>query len=237
MYNAQQQALIDLQKIDLDGLAVKRAYSQHPGHQKLKEIDAALIQLAAALENVQEQAHELDKKITAGHDEIQAAKSKVETDQVELARMSDPRTVQALSKDVDAHLRRIDKIEFDEIGLLEQLDTYHAQIKSLEDKIEKLTSAHAKTEEGLASLKEQVEQKVHSLKEKKDALVALIPQQTLDEYNRLMLDKKGVAVGEFVNHTCNVCHVKLATTQIDEILDHSGDVCICPSCKRLIVVP
>lgn len=237
MYNAQQQALIDLQKIDLDGLAVKRAYSQHPAHAKIKEIDAALAKLGAVLEVVQEQAHELDKKITLGHDDIETAKAKVQADQLELSKTSDPRTAQMLSKDVDTLLRRIDKIEFDEISLLEQLDTFHNQIASIQEKTEKLNAAREKTDEGLASLKAQVDQKLQNDSLKKDALIALIPSERFDEYNRLMADKKGVAVGEFLNHTCNVCHVKLATTQIDEILDHSGDVCICPSCKRLIVVP
>lgn len=237
MYSPQQQALLDLQKIDLDVLTLQRAYAQHPAHKKSQEIEAVVAKIGASLESLEEQEHDLDKKITAGHDDIETAKGKIEQDQLEMTRVSDPRTVQVLNKDLEALNRRIDKIEFDEVGLLDALESLQNNITNLRDKREKLTAALEKNKAGLASLKAQVEEKLGTLQTKKEAALAQLSPERVSQYNALLVEKKGVAVGEFINETCNVCRVKLATTQIDEILDHSGDVCICPSCKRLIVVP
>lgn len=236
MYNSVQQALLKLQKIDLEVLALKKAYAQHQAHTKVAEIDKALQTLGATQEKLEAQKHEVEKTITAGHDEIEAAKAKIQTDQLELARTSDPRTTQALSKDVDAHTRRIDKIEFDEVKLLEEVDELSSKIGTISDKVEKLTEAKSKTVEGLAQLKAKVDQKLESLSALRAQALEIVGDDIARTYESLNKTGNGVAVGEFINHTCTVCRVKLATTQIDEILEKSGSYAICPSCKRMIVV-
>lgn len=236
MYNSVQQALLKLQKIDLDVLGLKKAYTQHQAHAKVAEIERALKALGVSQEKLEGQKHELEKVITAGHDEIEAAKAKIQTDQLELARTSDPRTTQALSKDVDAHTRRIDKIEFDEVKLLEEVDELASKIAAVSEKVAKLTEARTKTIEGLAQLKIKVDQKIESLLTKRAQALDIIGDDIARTYESLHGAGNGVAVGEFINHTCTVCRVKLATTQIDEILEKSGSYAICPSCKRMIVV-
>lgn len=237
MYNAQQQALLTMQKIDLDGATIRRAYTEHAGHKRVKEIEAALEKIEIIRETLDEKIHELQQQITAGHDEIEKAQEKIQSEQLELTRVSDPRTVQVLHKDIDSLKRRIDKTEFDEVGLLEQLDVQNAKRAELAKKAEQLSVVQEKTAKGLVSLKEQVEAKVASYAQRRAEAKAQIPSEWLEEYGRLMADKKNVAVAEFVNDTCTVCRVKLATTQIEEIRENAGGFCICPSCKRLIVVP
>lgn len=236
MYSPEQQALLDLQKIDLEIISLRKAYTAHPAHKKIAEIEAALEKLHHGSELLDEKIHEVDKVVTAGHDEIEKAKEKLTNEQLEMTKISDPRTAQVLSKDIDTLNRRIDKIEFDEMGLLEQLDELNGKKKQFDDKCTLLEAAHKKTEAGLASLKTQIEEKMGTLLDKKSQLSALLTPVHLQQYTEIAKEKNNVAVAEFINETCTVCRVKLATTQIDAILEHSGDVCICPSCKRLIVV-
>lgn len=236
MYNPEQQALLDLQKIDLEILSLRNVYAEHPAHKKMGEIEAAREKLHHASELLDEKIHDLDKVVTAGHDEIEKAQAKVTAEQLEMNKISDPRTAQVLTKDIDTLKRRIDKIEFDEIGLLEQLDELQGKKKQLDEKCVLLDEAHAKTEAGLASLKAQIDEKMGTLLEKKSQFKELLSPELFEQYSAIAKAKKNVAVGEFINETCTVCRVKLATTQIDAILENSGGVCICPSCKRLIVV-
>lgn len=236
MYNAEQQALLDLQKIDLEIISLRKAYSEHPAHKKIQEIDAAREKLQHGSSVLEEKIHEVDKVVTAGHDEIENAKAKLTAEQLEMAKISDPRTAQVLSKDIDALNRRIDKIEFDEIGLLEQLDELNSKKEQFDNKCVLLDTAHKNTETGLASLKTQIDERMVTLLEKKSQLKELLSPDHFEQYTEIAKEKNNVAVAEFINETCTACRVKLATTQIDATLENSGGVSICPSCKRLIVV-
>ncbi|MBK5211764.1 MAG: hypothetical protein JJE36_05575 [Coriobacteriia bacterium] len=237
MHTAQQSALLDIQKIDVEGRTIMRSFNQHPAHAKIHAIEKAIGQLEVSRVKAEENAHDFELKITAGQDEVLAAQAKIDDERKQLATIFETRSIQALSKDIEAQIRRIDKIEYGEIAYLEQQDATMKQESEIAEKIEKLFTARAKLEEGLASLKSQVDVKVEELKAARAKAEKHVPAETLDRYKAISLEKSGVAVGELIDNACSMCRVKFSYTQIDDMAEHEGAIVVCPSCKRLLVVP
>jgi len=237
MHTAQQAALLDIQKIDLEGRTIMRSFNQHPAHEKIHAIEKAIGQFELSRVKAEETAHDLELKITAGHDEVLAAQAKIDDERKQLTTVFETRSIQALSKDIEAQTRRIDKIEYDEIGYLEQQDAALKQESEIAEKMDRLFAAKSKLEEGFTSLKAQVDAKIEELKAARAKAEKKVPAETLDRYKAISIEKSGVAVGELINNACSVCRVKFSYMQIDDMAEHEGAIVVCPSCKRLLVVP
>lgn len=235
-YTPKQKALLDLQATDDKMRALKKAYREHEGHKKISKLTEAISLIQKQIDETEGRLHEVREKLTAGEDEAIKAREKREEEQILLAHSSDARTAQALSKDVDALGRKIEKWEFESLSIEEERDAFQSEIDGLTQKRTLLEGALENTKNGLASLRTQIEERLTQLRQRRADDDAQLAPKLVEQYRAIATDK-GTAVGVFENDVCSVCRVKLASTQIAQVHEHDGDVAACPSCRRLLVVP
>lgn len=236
MYTAEQQALLDLQAIDSEGKSYTRAYLSHDAHKKLHELKKIEEQLNAQLEAIEGKLHSLDTRITAEKDELDASEAKVAGEKAKLQILTDPRMTQIVIKSIDALSRRIDKLEFDQLRLLEERDEVQAAKDLLDKQSAQLQEGIGKLTNGLESLKNQVDEKIAGLSKARAEAVEMLDQKILDRYAAIIRDKNGVAVEEFIDGAGSACGMKPAVLEIDDIHAHAGGVMVCPACRRILVV-
>lgn len=236
MYTAAQQALLDLQAIDAKGKSYTRAYLTHEAHKKLKNLVEIEEKLNAQLEDVQEKLSSLDFRITAEKDEIDSSREKMALEKTKLATLSDARMTQIIIKSLDAITRRVDKLEYDQIVMLEQRDELQAAKDTLEGQSLKLQQGMDSLNNGLSSLKDQVDEKIAELSKQRAEVLKSVDPKLIDRYNAIIRDKNGVAVEEFIDGAGSACTMKPSFLETEEILAQAGNIITCPSCRRILVV-
>lgn len=236
MYTAAQQALLDLQAIDVKGKSYTRAYLTHEAHKKLKDLAEIEAKLNAQLETVSEKLSALSQRITADRDEIEASQAKISDEKAKLLTLTDARMTQIIIKSLDALTRRVDKLEFDEIGTLQQFEELKATKDTLDEQSAKLQHGIATLTSGLASMKAQVDEKLAELSKERAEAIKDIDPKMLERYNAIIRDKNGVAVEEFIDGAGSACGMKPALMEIEAINAQAGSVTTCPACRRILVV-
>lgn len=236
LYTPEQQALLDMQEIDNEGRSFIRAYKSHEAHQKLAKVEEALKTLGLHEAKYAEIVQEFDSKLRKLEAELQDVKTKQDSDIKLRDNSIDARTVAALTRSIEASTRRIDKIEFDTLGLMEERQTQEASRLQLENKMNELIKVRKDLSTALDALKSQVDAKVQSLKLKRDEAASKVSANLLEKYAAIAVEKSGVAVESFTGVAGSVCSVQLSVNDRTRIEDSPGETLICPSCKRIMVV-
>lgn len=236
--NAVQKALLKLQALETEGAKVSRAFQDHPAHNKREQLLGAGNKVLGEYSKLDKKFSELNKEITGLEDELEGLRAKNKEEKELLNNTSDARSAQALSRSIDTHTRRIDKIEFDLLGLMERREEEQAQMKFHEDSVEKLKAAIAELDAGMKKLHDQVDEKLASLSAERKALMEEIPDELLDRYRKAVRNHKGIGIEEYRPQTGSgsVCSVKLSVIQKGEVERAAGEVISCPACRRLMVV-
>lgn len=237
-YTELQSALLRLQELELEGQKVSRAYQTHLGHDKREQLVGTGNKLLAEYSKLDATKKDFDKKITELEDELELLREKTKEEKEMLDKTSDARSAQALTRSVETHARRIDKIEHDLLGLMESREAEVIKMKEYEENVEKIKTAIGELDKGLKSLREQVDVRLIGISAERKTAVEKIPAEILERYRKIVTQNKGIGVEEYRRETNSgsVCSVKLSVTQTDEIAAFSGEVTTCPACRRLMVV-
>lgn len=236
MYTAEQQALLDLQAIDTKGRSYTRTYLTHEAHGKIKELLGIQEKLNEQLEAIEGKLAKLDMRITTDKDELEASEAKVAQDKIRLQELTDPRMTQIVIKAVEALARRVDKLEFDQIKMLDERDELQAQKDVLDEQAARLNEGIETLTNGLASLKAQVDEKIAELSKGRAEAIENIDSKLMDRYTAIIRDKNGVAVEAFIDGAGSACGMKPAYLETESILAQAGSVTTCPACRRILVV-
>jgi predicted nucleic acid-binding Zn-ribbon protein len=138
-------------------------------------------------------------------------------------------------------------------AMLHEIEVVEREIRALEDNIlvemEKMEAlaADVKREEGAFKQAEEkhraelkvVEERMHALetqatklKSDRDAVAATVNEDLLARFERVA-KKRGTAVAEAKDGTCQECHVKLRLQLYSEI-KRNEDITECPACSRIL---
>lgn len=236
-YTQEQNALLRLQELENEGRAMSRAFQDHNAHKMRTQMTSLGGKVLEEYQKLSERKKELEKKITSHDDELQATRAKIAEEKATLNQTSDPRTAQALSRSVDTLERRIDKLEFDLLGLMEQKETEELEFESKKEQVNKLKQAIAEVDKGLKELHDQVNEKLSVISQERAKMLHQIRPEIVEKYRKAAMQNSGIGVEEFTGSTGSVCSLKYSLTQRDEILASTGQIVVCPSCRRLMVIP
>jgi predicted nucleic acid-binding Zn-ribbon protein len=148
-------------------------------------------------------------------------------------RITNPKDLQDLEREVDALRRRLDVLEDRQLEAMfttenaqEMLNTAHAQVDAVSARsVERNASLLGEQSVLLAE--------VTRLEEERIAAISSIDPQDLSRYDHLRLQKKGVAVTRVVDKTCGACGATLSATLLQAA--HSpNDLAYCTTCGRIL---
>jgi predicted nucleic acid-binding Zn-ribbon protein len=138
--------------------------------------------------------------------------------------------------------------------VLSEIETCNKEITSKEDEVlaimEKMESQEKAMEEGKrsfalnqeevkkrrAELQNQMEElgvKLQNLQSDRSRLLEGISSPLLKQYSRIAGARKGVALAEARDYSCQVCHVRLRPQMFNEVKKNE-QIITCESCNRIL---
>jgi predicted nucleic acid-binding Zn-ribbon protein len=229
--NEQLRLLIDLQKLDSIMLATRLTMDAIPA--SISSHEGSLKNAEAAYENAKQQLASLEKKKKDKERDIEDIKEKT---QKLKQRTSEIKT----NKEYQAQLKEIEKAEKElksaEDAMLSIMDSLEGASKVIEIEKDRVTEEKAKIE----SMKKELEKEVlrcgeelKRLKEDRKKSIDKIDAGIYNEYMAIMKARRGLAVVEAKDASCQGCNMHIPPQMFVEIKT-GNEIIHCPQCRRIL---
>ena len=220
----------------------------------LQDRDQKLRLLRLELKNLPAERAGLDSTLSAGSSRLDLAKQKardveLEKKKLEMEAQAKRDSIakfrnqqfqtrkneefQALTNEIKRFEDDIEKIEDREIELMEEAERVKALVSEAE-KQHTQNKSHTDRQVGEIEKKIQtIEANVAELEAEREKLTEGIDEDLLYQYNKLFVNKGGLALVALEHETCMGCHMKL-TTQTAVRVKGSKEILNCEQCGRLL---
>lgn len=227
------EGLYQLQMVDR-GIAQRRRV--------IEEVDdgsGAAAQLAAEEEALEEMEEELRqkqsrmRKLELDLEGVEAEKQE-KTDRAYGGTVSDPKELAALEKKIEELERNVHRHEDMMLELLEEIEELEGRVTAQRQKVEGLRAKHEKIVSNFEETTSEARREIAELEERREELVAELPQQLLSPYENLRSREEGIAVSALRNGTCAECNVAVPRVRWP-MIERGAGIVKCENCRRILV--
>jgi predicted nucleic acid-binding Zn-ribbon protein len=150
--------------------------------------------------------------------------------------ITSPKELQAFQEDYDSLKRRQRELEDHEIEIMEQIEPVDAELATLDAERTTLESARSAAVAALEAAEAAVAAELEAAKGQRAEIVAAVPADQLETYDRLRPDYAGTPIARLVGSNCNGCHLTLSAVALDRIHALPPDaLATCEECGRILV--
>ncbi len=226
--------LLDLQDVDLQIDRLLHQRSSLPELDQYRSAHQASLNAAKHHGEISESlkltGRELDK--TEGELEILELKLEQQSQRLFAGGLS-AREADAMRLDVENQKRKRSAMEDSVLALLDRTEALEAELAEAADVVERTGEDERRLESAVAEAWKKIDAEIARRESRKEAIVALIPEDLLERYEKLRLTKEGVAVGRLADGVCGGCHLTLSAAEQAEVLQEDPPRCL--HCLRLLV--
>lgn len=223
-------ALAELQKVDLEIAALRKAAEVHP--KQMAELERELGIVRSALESERARLVEVERQKRVLEQNIADEKDKVKKWEARLSEQRSTREYAALAREIDI-AKKANQTMAEELGELAK--TLAATREAVKAREQELSAAQDQMGGKLTALRERMaasEGQVKELDEKR-AQVAVGVDGTLLKRYETVRKKRMPALVPILNGTCQGCNMNIPP-QLYNTLRTTLGTDVCPSCHRII---
>jgi len=210
---------------------------------RLAEIDK-ILQSDKRVQNAQNKLNEILErtknariKLSLVEDEVQSNKIKQETNESALysGRIHNPKELQDLQKDIETRKKNLQHLEEKQLDAMIALDDMEKEKLAGDQDVK---NAQIKTIEQKASVageREILIKNKANFESERLAILASISPENIQTYQRLRLQKKGLAVSAVEGESCTSCGADLRPEEI-QMVKSSTQLYSCISCGRVLFI-
>jgi len=215
------------QKIRTFRLELKNLPAERTG------LDTSLAASAARLDAAKQRARDVELEKKKLEMDAQAKRDSIGKFRGQQFQTRKNEEFQALTNEIKRFEGDIVKIEDREIELMEEAEKIKLTVAAAE---KEHSAAKAHTDRQMAEIAAKIsaiEASLAELEVEREKLTEGIDEDLLYQYNKLFVNKAGLAVVALEHETCMGCHMKL-TTQTAVKVKGSRDIVNCEQCGRIL---
>ncbi len=229
--------LLDLQTLDL---AIDRLRARKVAIESGAALTAARAEADAAEARYGEhtlQIGALDRDATKVEHEIDSLSQKAAAEEQRMSSgaIANARELEAIGHEITNLRRRIGDREDELLAIMERREAIEAGAREAEalarDRRAAAEQVAAASSEELAA----VETELAAGEAERPPLAATIDPDTLELYEELRPQKKGVGAAALVDNVCQGCHEQLSSVELDHAR-HADGIVRCDHCRRILVL-
>ena len=223
-------ALADLQKVDMEAAALRKAGEGYP--RQLSDLEKELASARSAVEAERNRLSDIERQRRELESNIASEKDKVKKWEGRLAEQRSPREYAALAREID--IARKSNITLGET-LIELGKSYTVQLELVKGKERELGTRQQSIQERIASVRQSIAstlEKVRNIESGRAAVAAQVDRTLMQRYD-LVRKKRMPALVAVKAATCQGCNMNIPSQQYNLLVASRGTD-ICPTCHRLI---
>ena len=228
-------ALWQLQQIDIEMVAKHQQFRLAQSQLgESQEFIAAREEVQKTGERLQQvQAHLRTSELELGglDAKIQDAKGRLYG-----GRVSNPKELTALQKDVEYLSRRGDQLEDGVLQAMSKVEELQAAVQTARSRYEQIEADWSTGQEQLAVSSRDLMARLKELQAKRAELVAPISREDMLAYEEVRQRKSGQPLSILQGDHCVTCHVTLPIAK-QHLVRRKTDLVHCEGCGRILYVP
>ena len=229
------ETLLALSGIDLDILRLQKQLDELPHKQQILDVRQRVRELESKAQQVETMAAETARIVKLLSDESELNDKQIEQVQVSLDKSSEYRETSSLVSEMEMLANRKAKLEEDSLIQLEKQEKIAGVRQQVIDTAKKLTGEEQAYTDAYREAGGKLLQEISDLKQAQATLVATLPENLAQRYNKALGSKAGIGAAHLMGNQCSGCHSTLGEGQLSKLVEGPliGE---CPNCKRMIVV-
>lgn len=227
--------LLELQQVDLGIMRDRKAIEAIPEMAQIQEVRAKQKELARRTTKIVGMLK--DQKIEAEDNDGRRATLTRHVEEINLdnAECSDFRRVQANNAELDRLAKRLEKVEFNQKGVLAEIERLEGVLSQAKEIKMRLDARETELLECFRQTASDLKDDLQRLTNRKAALEEGLPAAVLEQYRQSCAAHGKIGVAELKGGTCSSCGVEMQQVQLDA-LRGGPDIATCPVCGRMLVV-
>ena len=225
------------------------------GLYRLQQVDSQIDQIQARLKAIQ-QTLENDVELRASNErfvsaqgkhrdaeralkltEAEVEKQRIKIEQTESSlyggKVHNPKELQDLQKDVASLKRHIQTLEERELEAMIAGEAAEKDLQAAEIDLERIQSSLREQNKDLTRESETLQRNLERLHSERQAVVTDIASQTLNVYDQLRQQKRGIAIVAITDNSCEACGTTLTPSQ-QQSARSTSQLFHCPTCGRIL---
>ncbi|MEP6758611.1 MAG: C4-type zinc ribbon domain-containing protein [Actinomycetota bacterium] len=229
--------LLDLQALDLaiDRLRARKAAIESGGELTAARADADAAEARLGEHTLQLDA--LDRDATKVEHEVDSLSQKAAAEEQRMGSgaIANARELEAIGHEITNLKRRISDREDELLAIMERREAIEAGAKEAESvAVERRTTAQRVAGTSADELG-TVGAELAAREAERPSLAATIDPETLDLYEELRPQKKGVGAAALIDNVCQGCHEQLSSVELEHAR-HADGIVRCDHCRRILVL-
>jgi len=229
--------LLRLQQTDLEIVRAHRQLDELPEKQSLLALRKRVKEIESLGAKADAYIAAMQREMSKNEDEVAQLDDKIDDEQerVMSGEITNPKELQSITREMDALKRRKDKLENEELALMEKMENGRAQrtkvdatLGEAKRKDDALVDAY-RTKGGV------LQGDIARMENERIELRKALPEDLVKRYDAAREAKGGIGVGVLHGRVCDACRVELPSDQVEK-LKAGPDVGVCPNCRRLLIV-
>ena len=225
------------------------------GLYRLQQVDSQIDQIQARLRTIQ-QTLENDETLRAANglftaasdkckdaerilkvSEAEVEKQRIKIEQTEASlyggKVHNPKELQDLQMDVASLKRHLETLEERQLEAMLTAETAEKELQTANADLERVQSNLKEQNKDLTSESEALRKKLERLNSERQAVVTDIAGQTLNVYDQLRKQKRGLAITTIADNSCEACGTTLTPSQ-QQNARSTSQLFHCPTCGRIL---
>jgi predicted nucleic acid-binding Zn-ribbon protein len=227
------QDLLELQKVDVQLASVRDRLAKFP--KKLADADARLVGGKAELDQSKAAQLASFKDRKKYELDVEQLKERVRKYRDQMSQVKTNEAYKALQHEVQMAEEEISKAED---RLLEQMvsgEEYDRRIKSSEKTLKEIEEVVRRERSKIEAEKAEAEKDLTRLTEERTRVVAAVPENLLDHYDRIAKKHNGVALAEVREEKCAACGMRVRPHVFQEMNRRASEEMFhCETCTRIL---
>lgn len=223
-------ALVDLQNVDLEIVAVRKATEALP--RQMAELERQLASARASVESERARVQDIERQKKTIEETIREEKEKVKKWEQRLAEQRSSREYSALAREIDIARKANVTMQEENLALAKTLNEAREAVKVKEAETQAVQERISGEITALREKMNATETEVAELDKKRTAASAKVDSNLLRRYESVR-KKRTPAMVSVVAGRCTGCNMHIPPQQYNTLCATRG-VDVCPSCNRII---
>ncbi len=232
--NAELVQLIQLQGLDLRIQTLTRQRSDFP--RQIESLELEIKDAEKKFQDSQALMEQLRKERRSLEGEVDALRVKLSKYKDQLMSVKTNKEYTAVLNEIDTCNKEIVSREDEVLDIMEKMDEHEKAVHGGQEALVARREAVRKQQAELRKQLEAVDAQLGNLQADRNRLQETISTSLLNLYSRIAGARKGVAMAEARDLSCQVCHVRLRPQMFNEV-KKNDQIITCESCNRILYYP
>ena len=153
--------------------------------------------------------------------------------QIQLYQIKTNKEYQSLQKEIETLKADNSVLEEEILQVMEDIDQRKEGLTKQKDMLRTTEEKIAEEERRVTREIEEIEKLLATLKEKRQTFIPDLDRKLFERYDRILINKEGLALVPIKGHACGGCHMNLPPQVINEV-QLQEKVIICENCSRIL---